>query len=240
MIQKYLKKLEYNLIIENLIKNCKTFIGKEIASKLEPSSNVEKVSRTLEETSEAVNLFSKYGSFPISEIDDLTIGLKQIESYINLSAKNLLNFADVLYMSKELKDYHKDAQEHSQYLDKYFDDLYINQDVERKIHSSILSEDTIADSASPKLNQIRRNKKNLELQIKNTLNKMIHSTTYSKYMMDPLVTIRNNRYVIPVKEEYRNQIKGFIHDTSSSGSTVYIEPMSVFEINNSINTLNIE
>jgi len=143
-------------------------------------------------------------------------------------------------MSKELKDYHKDAQEHSQYLDKYFDDLYINQDVERKIHSSILSEDTIADSASPKLNQIRRNKKNLELQIKNTLNKMIHSTTYSKYMMDPLVTIRNNRYVIPVKEEYRNQIKGFIHDTSSSGSTVYIEPMSVFEINNSINTLNIE
>lgn len=240
MIQKYLNKLEYNLIIENLIKNCRTFIGKEIASKLEPSSNVEKVSRTLEETSEAVNLFSKYGSFPISEIDDLTIGLKQIESYINLSAKNLLNFADILYMSKELKDYHKDAQEHSQYLDKYFDDLYINQDIERKIHSSILSEDTIADSASPKLNQIRRNKKNLELQIKNTLNKMIHSTTYSKYMMDPLVTIRNNRYVIPVKEEYRNQIKGFIHDTSSSGSTVYIEPMSVFEINNSINTLNIE
>ena len=117
MIQKYLNKLEYNLIIENLIKNCRTFIGKEIASKLEPSSNVEKVSRTLEETSEAVNLFSKYGSFPISEIDDLTIGLKQIESYINLSAKNLLNFADVLYMSKELKDYHKDAQEHSQYLD---------------------------------------------------------------------------------------------------------------------------
>ena len=91
MIQKYLNKLEYNLIIENLIKNCKTFIGKEIASKLEPSSNGEKVSRTLEETSEAVNLFSKYGSFPISKIDDLTIGLKQIESYINLSAKNLLN-----------------------------------------------------------------------------------------------------------------------------------------------------
>ena len=88
MIQKYLNKLEYNLIIEELIKNCHTFIGKEIASKLEPSSNIEKVKRTLEETSEATKLFSKYGSFPISEIDNLSIPLKQIESYINLSSKN--------------------------------------------------------------------------------------------------------------------------------------------------------
>lgn len=240
MIQKYLNKLEYNLIIEELIKNCHTFIGKEIASKLEPSSNIEKVKRTLEETSEATKLFSKYGSFPISEIDNLSIPLKQIESYINLSSKNLLNFADILSMSKELKNYHQNVQEHSEYLNKYFNDLYINQDIERKIHTSILSEDTISNTASAKLNQIRRNKKNLELDIKNTLNKMIHSTTYSKYMMDPIVTIRNNRYVIPIKEEYRNQVKGFIHDTSSSGSTVYIEPMSVFEINNSINTLIIE
>ena len=103
-----------------------------------------------------------------------------------------------------------------------------------------MDENTIADDASPKLNSIRHQSKKLEQEIRDKLNNIIHSSSYSKYIMEPIVTIRENRYVIPIKEEYKSQIKGFIHDVSSSGSTVFIEPISVFELNNNITNLKIE
>ena len=240
MLQKYLDKLEYKEIINKLIANCYTYIGKQIAEKLEPATNADKVQKALNETTETCELFHQLGSFPVSSMDDLTLEIKRIESGISLSSKSLLALGGLLRNSRELKEYFKNVEEQPENISNYFNELYVNKDLEKKIFDCILSEDEISDNASKKLGAIRRNKKDLALEIKNKLNTLLHSNTYSKYIMDPIITIRNDRYVIPVKEEYRSMIKGFIHDTSSSGSTVYIEPMSVFEINNSINNLSVE
>lgn len=240
MIEKYLNKLEFNTIKEQLTQGCSTYIGKRIADELEPSSNEAKVATTLKETTEGCELIHALGNFPIFKIDDLSIMVKRLESSMPLTAKYLLEMAAVLKNASELKDYYKSSGCDLERLSLYFGDLYENKNIEKMITNAIISEDEIADKASPKLASIRSNKKGLELEIKNKLTGLLHSNTYSKYIMDPVITIRNDRYVIPVKSEYRSQIKGFIHDTSSSGSTVYIEPMAVFEINNSINNLMVE
>ena len=109
-----------------------------------------------------------------------------------------------------------------------------------EIEKCIIDEDTIADNASHELYIIRRKQKNLEETIKNKLNSFIHSSSYSKYIQESLITIRNDRYVIPVKEEYRANIKGFVHDVSSSGSTIFIEPINIFELNNEITNLKLK
>ena len=243
MIEKYLNKLEYNVIIEKLASFCHTYIGKEIAFKLEPYTEKEKVQKALNETSDALKLTHSMGSFPIGEIDDMSLIIKRIESSMCLSAKSLLEVATLLKTSRELLKYYKDSEFFESELfslKDYFELLYSNEEIEKKIFRSILSEDTIADEASSKLASIRRNKKSLELDIRNKLNSIIHSNTYSKYIMDSVVTIRNGRFVVPVKGEYRNNISGFVHDTSASGSTVYIEPMAVFEANNAIGNLTVE
>ena len=144
-------------------------------------------------------------------------------------------------MCRELKEYfYDDSSVTFEYLEKYFSFLYSNPSIEKNIFDKIIDENTVADNASSKLASLRRNRKNFEQEVKDKLNGFIHSSTYAKYIMEPIVTIRNNRYVIPVKEEYRSYIKGFIHDTSSSGSTLYIEPTSIFELNNKINHIKIE
>lgn len=245
MINKYLDKLEFNIIVESVSNNCHTFIGKSIANKLEPSTNTEKVSAMLNETSEACELIHSLGGFPLEFIDDLSLPIKKLESSIPLNAKFLLNMANVLKNSRELDSYYKEGKNSNaeielNYLSRYFDNLYVNKNIEDKIFFSIISENEISDNASSKLASIRRNKKNLEAQIKTKLNSIIHSNAYSKYLMDSVVTIRNDRYVIPVKDEYKSFVKGFVHDTSSSGSTVYIEPIAIFEMNNAVNNLIID
>ncbi len=240
MLKKYLNRLEFNEIRGKLSTYCQTFVGKNIADNLEPYTDVDKINKYLSETSEANYLISNAGSFPISEMSDLSLCLKMLESSISLNAKNLLEMAELLRISKDLKEFYNKAELDLEFLNVYFSQLYSNFDIEKKIFSCIISEDEIADNASSELSSIRRNKKNIEAGIKEKLNHIIRSSEYSKYIMDQVVTIRNNRYVIPVKEEYRNNVKGFIHDTSSSGSTVYIEPMAIFEMNNKINSLIVE
>ena len=146
MLQKYLDKLEFNVIISQLLQTSHTFIGKEIISKLSPSTNEDKVRKTLAETSEACTLIHTSGTFPISEIDDLNIQLKRIESGMSLSAKPLLEIATILKASRELSTYYKDSELMLPNIGTYFDELYTNVDVEKKIFSSIISEDTIADN----------------------------------------------------------------------------------------------
>ena len=237
MIKKYLNKLEFNIITNRLIGNCVTFIGKQLAENLEPFSKEEQVRKSLAETDEATFLIHSVGAFPILEINEQTLNIKKIKSNMNLSAKSLLEIAMILKVSRDLKKFYKDSEQDLQNLSIYFDGLYSNPTIENKILSSIVSENEIADNASSKLSSIRKNKKNIEIAIRNKLNSMIHSSSYSKYIMDSVVTMRNERFVIPVKEEYRSNVKGFVHDTSSSGSTLYIEPLAIFEMNNKINDL---
>lgn len=235
-----LDKLEFNAIREKVANFAYTHEGKNLVMNLEPSSNSLEVSHSLAETSDAINAIHIKGNFPISNIDDFSLWIKILKSGSALSSKSLLDLCSILRISRELLDYYKDFEISLSSLDDYFSMLYSNKDIEKKISSSIISEDVISDDASSKLFSIRKTKKSLEADIKLKLNSFIHSSTYSKYIMDPVVTIRDSRYVIPVKEEYRSFVKGFIHDTSASGSTVYIEPMTVFEMNNKINNLTLD
>ena len=241
---KYLEKLEYNLIKEKLASFCRTYSGKNKALRLEPIINPDLVQRNLDETNAILELSNRLGKLPISNIDDLSETLKRIESQSSLTSFGLLQMLDVLMNSRELFAFYNKAKEDNllstDILDDYFLELYSNESIEKRIANVILSENEISDNASPALNKIRKEKKNLEIDIRNRLNDIIHSNTYSKYIQDKVVTIRNGRFVIPVMNEYRSMIKGFIHDLSSSGQTVYIEPTAVFEANNRINELEID
>lgn len=239
-----LEKLEYNKILDKLSLYCKTYIGKNLAINLEPSSNKESVNNLLVETSEAINLIFRKGFLPIVEIANISMSIKKLESNIFLSTKSLLEIAHIFKISRELKNYFYEDEnfEVSSFplLDTIFSNLYSNLEIENSIFSCILDENTIADNASSKLSSLRKNRRKLEADIKESLNHILHSSNYSKAIMEPIVTIRNDRYVIPVKEEFRGLIKGFIHDISSSGSTIFIEPMQVFELNNKIQALKVE
>jgi len=236
-----LNKLEYNEIIDVLEKHCKTYLGKNMCDSLKPSFSFELVDVLLNETKEADTLLHQKGSPPFYETDELEKYIKILKSNQTLSIKGLLNIGMLLRIARELKEYFYDNNTSSFInLEKYFTFLYSNPSIEKSIFDKIIDESTIADNASKKLSSLRRNRKNFEQEVKDKLNSYIHSSTYAKYIMEPIVTIRNNRYVIPVKEEYRSYIKGFVHDTSSSGSTLYIEPTSIFDLNNKINHIKIE
>lgn len=239
-----LDKLEYSEIIKLISNYCKTYIGKETVLKLSPCFDSDEVSHLLEETTEAMDISIKKSNIPVCEIPNIDIWIKQLESTNVLSAKALIDIATILKVSRELKEFFfKDPSFNTNsfsILFDYFNSLYVNKNIESTIFEKILDENTIADNASPKLSSIRKNKKKAEQAIRDKLDSIIHSSSYSKYLMEPIVTIRNDRFVIPLKQEYRNMLKGFIHDISSSGSTVYIEPLAIFEINNEINNLKIE
>ena len=218
------EKLEFDKILELLSNECLTYIGKDISIRLTPVFKQLKVTKLLQETEEASILSVRNGNLPISSIPNIEIYIKNLESSNSLNAKGLLEVARVLKISRELKEFFYKDEDFDlgsfPILDSYFSCFYNNFGVESKILSSILDEDIISDDASPKLASLRRNRRKLESEIKESLNNMIHSS-FSKYIMEAIVTIRNDRYVIPVKEEFRGNVKGFIHDVSSSGSTVF-------------------
>ena len=236
----HLEKLEYNKILEQLNKFCTTQYGKNLANELLPSNEKTKVISLLQETLEAINLSTR-NSFPsFYDAGNIEITLKQLESMQKLNTKSLLNLANILKNAEELKTYFdKDfiTSDSFPILSDLFNMLYSNNSITSKIFSCIIEENLIDDRASKELYSIRRKKKNLEQDIRSKLNTMIHSSSYSKYIQEPIITIRNERFVIPVKEEYRSSIKGLIHDVSNAGSTVFIEPLSVFEMNNEIHEL---
>ena len=241
MNKTYLQKLEYNKIIEQLEKNCITYIGKDLAKSLVPSFEKADVEKKLNETNEAVSVLYKASSAPIQEIENITEYIKILESFGTLSLKGILDLTKILNIANNLKIYFsQDFIISSDYpiLAELFNALYTNKDIADKIFKTVLDENTIADDASSNLKNIRKKIKSAEQSIKGAL--IIILQKNAKYIQDNIVTIRNDRFVIPVKEEYRSQIKGLVHDISSTGATVFIEPLSVFELNNEINNLKIE
>lgn len=234
-----LQKLEFNKILDILTKYCVTTAGKNLASSLLPSNNKDEVKHSLAETEEAVNL-SFRNSFPsIYDFSDINFSLKSLENGSTLSCLAILNLNNILKMAFSLKEYfNKDFIDINEYpiLSNLFDGLYSNKSIIELVDKSILDENTISDEASVELKAIRRKQKSLEQDIRNKLNSIIHSSS-AKYLQDNIITIRNDRFVIPVKEEYRSSIKGFVHDVSNAGSTLFIEPVSIFEMNNKINEL---
>ncbi len=242
MLEKYCCKLELNKIIDMLKEHCTTEVGLNLINDIKPTSNKLIVKHLLSETTQAKNLIVEKGNLPLSNLPDCSKILKMSESNYTLSCANLLSIAQILKCSKNLKNYFLSVEDSFKYDDisDYFNSLYLNIDLENLIFRSIIDENTIADEASSTLKALRRKKHALESSIKDNLNKFIHSSSYSKYIMEPIVTIRNDRYVIPIKVEYKDNVKGFIHDISYSGSTVFIEPISIFEQNNKVHNIQLE
>ena len=238
-----LEKLEYFQILENLSKHCVTFLGKKKAYNLRPNNSRENVEKLLQETSEATNLVTRNSAPSFYEIKDITTELKILEGSGVLSCASLLELAKIFKLSYELKDYlNRDFLDLNDYpiLSNLFDGLYSNKNVVETIFSCIIDETTLDDKASSNLQKIRKQQRNIEQDIRKQLNSMIHSSKYSKYIQESIITQRNRRFVIPIKEEYRSMVKGFVHDISNAGSTVFIEPISVFELNNELASLKVE
>lgn len=234
---KTLKTLEFDKILIMLADLAKNDKAKEKAMALVPSSDFRAVEQMQDETDGAVTLLLKYGSPEIMRINDVTESVKRLSIGGGLSSTELLNIARILKSARLIKRY---TTEQLGILSGYVAELVPDKNLEERITSSILSEEEIADNASPELASIRRKIKNTSAKIKDTLDSMIHSQTYKKYLQDPIVTVRNNRYVVPVKSEYRTEIRGIAHDMSSSGSTVFIEPESVVNANNELHELSLK
>ena len=243
MTNNTITKLEFNKIAEKLSTFCVTDLGKEKALNLNIYNMQNIVQEKLSETEESVNLIYKNGTPTFYAIQDIQIYLKKLESSQSLTIKGLLDLNTVFLCAKTLKNYFYQDYIHEEdfpILVNLFSNLYTNDGITSKISSAILDENTIDDNASVGLRTIRKKIRNLEQDIRAKLNDMIHSSKFSKYIQENVITIRNDRFVIPVKEQYRNEIKGFVHDVSNAGSTVFIEPLSIFEKNNEMNQLKLD
>ncbi len=214
---KYIEKLEYSNILEILSHYCITDSGKQLCLELIPSSNKEKVFHLLQETNEALKLIVQ-NKPSITNISNIDYSLKMLESNTILTLKSILELTHVLKMALVLKDYFYFERDINEFpiTDSYFSRLYANPSIVKTVEKCIIDENTLSDSASSKLLSIRKEERKLEETIKEKLNHFLHSSTYSKYVQENVITIRNNRYVIPIKEEYRTMVKGFVHDISAS------------------------
>ena len=239
----YISKLEFNKVLEQLSNFCSTYLGKKLALTLKINNDTHIVKEKLAETEEAVRLIYKNSTPSFYNINDISIYLINLESSQSLNPKGLLDLNNILLCARDLKKYfNKEYIENNDFpiLNNLFSNLYTNEGIINKISSAIIDENTIDDKASLELQKIRKKIRNLEQEIRSKLNSMIHSSKFSKYVQENLVTIRNDRFVIPIKEEYKSQVKGFVHDVSNAGSTLFIEPISIFELNNEINQLKLD
>lgn len=243
MNNKTLVSLEFDKIKEILKTFCITSMGASKTSALVPSTNIKEIKRMQIETSEAVSLSLRRSVFPLVPVNNLDTISKKVSVGSVLQPNELLIVCDVLRTSRRLKEYFFDSDfEPSDFkvLYDYFENLYTNTNIEEEITRCIKNEEDLDDRASKTLYEIRTNIVDLENKIKNKLNAIIHSSSTSKFLQDAVVTFRNDRYVVPVKQEYRNEIPGLIHDSSSTGSTLFIEPNAIFDMNNSIKELRIK
>ncbi|MEG1886522.1 MAG: endonuclease MutS2 [Oscillospiraceae bacterium] len=211
-------------------------VGK--ALDLVPSCDINEVKIMQSQTDDAYMLTARFGSPSFGFAKSPENALARADAGAVLSMRELLDVAEVLRVVRSLKDW----KSHSSGVDTpnisdYFESLYPNKYMEEKIFSAIISEDEMNDNASPALADIRRKINSSAMNIKNRLDKMIKSTSNQKYLQDSIVTQREGRYVVPVKVEHKNEIPGLVHDTSSSGATLFVEPMAIVEINNELKVL---
>lgn len=235
---KAFKVLEFDKILERLSAYTDSDDVKKRILSLMPCEEIEKARMLQKETTEAMSTLLKLGSPPVSlSAENVTGAVKRAEMNGVLHAGEFLNISRLLYIARRMKSYIGEASEECTVLHEIAENILTAKNLEDRINSCIVSENEIADDASPELNTIRRKIRNLNGKIKDSLNSMIHSAHYKKFLQDPIVTMRSDRYVIPVKSEYRAEVQGIVHDTSSSGATLFIEPMSVVASNNEIRDL---
>jgi DNA mismatch repair protein MutS2 len=242
MKEKSKSVLEFDKIIEKVAGFAETKMGKEEVYKLDTSNNLEGVKFKQKQTAQALSIIIEKGSPPLGGISDIKEYVKRGAVGGIISLRGLLNCADTLRAARLLKNYVLLNNDDRNYdlLEDLCKSIYANKDIEERIYSVIISEEEIADDASPELKRIRREVQIKNNSIKNKINSIVSSSSMQKYLQEAIVTMRNDRYVIPVKKEYRSMVKGIIHDQSATGSTLFIEPIAVVEMTNDIANLKIE
>ena len=236
-MNKYYKKLELDKILELLAEQTYSDGCREKASKLEPLSGVDKIREELKKTDDAFTLSAKFGTPRFRQIKDLSGSLKRAESGSMLSFRELLDIAEILRETAMLCDWYAQCSGIENSLDVYFTELYPVRDLEQRISESIVSEEEMSDAASAELASIRTRIVRQGQNIRDQLDGMIKSKSTQKFLQDNIVTMRDGRYVLPVKSEHKGDVPGLVHDTSATGQTFFIEPMSVVEANNEIRIL---
>lgn len=231
------KSLELDKILDMLAAEVSCNDSSDKIKSLVPSFDFETVNNLLTQTYDAHMLIGRFGSPSFGGLGNVNNSLKRAQAGGVLTMGELLKIASILKIIRGLINWKKRSESIETSLDIYFQSIIANKYFEEKIYNSILSEDEISDKASKELENIRRKIRTTSLKVRENLDKIIHSSTHQKYLQDPIVTIRSDRFVLPVKAEFRSEIKGLVHDTSSSGATVFIEPISVVEINNEIKVL---
>lgn len=241
MNEKVLRTLEYYKIIDLLVQKADSEPGKKLCKELLPSTDIAWIRKEQGETRDAISRIFKLGSTSFGSNKDLGFSIRSLEIGSTLSSSELLKIAGLLDNVNRIKTYGKkereDAPEDS--LDAYFDALTPLTGVASEINRCILAEDEFADDASPKLKSIRRSIQVTGEKIHNQLNAMV-TGSYRTYLQDAVITMRNNRYCIPVKSEYKSQVSGMVHDQSSSGSTFFIEPAAIVNLNNQLKELDLQ
>ncbi|MBQ2773786.1 MAG: endonuclease MutS2 [Clostridia bacterium] len=238
--QKTLRTLEYDKILSMLATLAPTAGAKEMALALLPDDDKTVVLRRLVRTQDARRLLDDKGMPSFGMVIDTADALDRAAKGATLSPRELLDIGNVLRTARGLLDYSRTNRHFETVLDEIFERLLTDKRLEEKIYRAILAEDMIADEASPALGDIRRKIRIANNRIKETLQHYITAGSYAKHLQESIVTMRNGRYVIPVRVESKNEIKGLIHDTSSSGATIFVEPMAVVDANNELRMLEVK
>lgn len=236
-MDKNYRALELDKILEMVAKETTCEDGAALARSIEPVYTASEARRLLEETDAAFVLMAKFGAPSFYGMKNVTNALRRAQAGGGLGLRELLDIGGTLRAIRSLQQWHsKNAGMHT-VLSPRFDILAPNKSLEEKIFTCIQSEEEVADAASPALATIRRKIRGAAVRVREQLDKLIHSQTHQKHLQEAIVTQRGGRYVVPVKAEFRGEVPGLVHDSSSSGATVFIEPMSVVELNNEIRVL---
>ena len=240
MNEKSLRVLEYNKIIDLLKKKASSSLGLKYIENLVPNTDFVEVKSMLEETSEAQSIIIKRGSVGLEGIHDIEDKVKRAYIGASLDPGSLIMIADTLRVARRLRNSLSSSDEEDfnyPIIQSLSNSLYVYKDIEDQIYNAIISEVEISDNASSTLRDIRRRISQKNQSIRSKLNSIISSTTYQKYLQDAIISLRGDRFVVPVKAEYRSQVAGIVHDQSSSGATLFIEPMTIVEMNNELRQL---
>ena len=238
MNRKTLEKLEYNKIIELLTEHASSFAGKEKCKKLKPMTSLERIESAQEQTAAAFTRIVKKGRPSFSGVNPVNDSLRRLEIGGTIGSGELLRICKLLETAGRIKAYgrHENVDDKEDCLDVFFQELVPANPLTTEIRRCIIEEDEIADDASATLKHIRRSINQMNDKVHSTLSGLVNGSLRT-YLQDAIITMRGDRYCIPVKAEYRSQVPGMIHDQSSTGSTLFIEPMAVVKLNNDLKEL---
>ena len=239
LYEKSLVKLELNQVLAMLADCAGSEGGKEACLKLRPTSDLEEVEQMLGQTTAASELSTRKGYPAFASAADVSASLERADRGGSLQPKELLQIGGILRCTRSVKGYISEDDQET-VLDELFRALTPNKYLEDRILGAILSEEEIADTASPELADIRRHMRIQAGKIRDSLQKVISSPAYSKFLREPIITIRQGRYVVPVKSECKNDVPGLVHDVSATGSTYFVEPMSAVNANNALRELELK